>query len=211
MKFERRMGARYASWIQNPISRFLYAEFGMGSLVSPSAHIVGRNRIRIGSRSQILGGAHLICSGMPPYILKRSGNISIGDNSIVRESAFLITYGGNIVIGNRTTINPFSCIQGNFGVVIGDDVMIASHVSIFSANHKFGSLLKPMRQQGEFGRGVRIMNDIWIGSHSVILDGVTINNGSVVAAGSVVTRDIPPNSVVAGVPARVVRVREMGQ
>lgn len=201
--------ARGYSWVRNPVSRFFFRKFGAGSVVAWTSKLVGRGRVELGSRVQVLPGASLICSGMPPYVLKRAGEICIGNGSIVRENAFLITYGGFIHIGQRTTINPFCCIQGNTGVEIGDDVLIASHVAIFSANHIFNDRSKTIRSQGECGRGVRIESDVWIGSHSVVLDGVTIKRGAVVAAGSVVTRDVPEFAVVAGVPAR--RIKQRGE
>lgn len=195
------------SWLTNPVSRFFYRRFGAGSVVARRAEIIGRRRVSIGAGVRVMPGASLICSGMPPYLFKRKGTISIGDGSIIRENSFLITYGGNIELGSRVTVNPFCCIQGNCGVEIGDDVLIASHVSIFSANHVFEDASRTIRSQGERGKGVRIADDVWIGSHSVILDGVTINRGAVIAAGAVVTREVPAFAVVAGVPARKIGQR----
>lgn len=153
-----------------------------------------------------MSGARLICSGMPPY-LSGSGKISIGPHTIVREGAILQTYGGTIELGSRCTVNAFCVLQGNGGIRIGDGVMIAAHVQMYAANHKFGDINLRMQEQGETRLGIYIADDVWIGAGSIILDGVTIGSGAVVAAGSVVTKDVPERAIVAGVPARLKRIR----
>jgi acetyltransferase-like isoleucine patch superfamily enzyme len=78
---------------------------------------------------------------------------------------------------------------------------------LIPANHRFDDVNRPIWTQGESRIGIRIEDGVWIGANATILDGCTVGEGSVVAAGAVVTRDVPPLSVVAGVPARVVRMR----
>lgn len=174
--------------------------------VASEAVFVGSEKVSLGEGCMIMPGAQLICAGMPPY-LEVSGRITIGAGSIVREGAILQTYGGSIDIGCSCTINPYCVIQGNGGVTIGDNVLIAAHVSIFSANHVFKDVNQPIRRQGEHKIGVVIEDDVWLGSGVRVLDGVTIGTGSVVAAGAVVNKDVAPFSVVAGVPARLIRSR----
>jgi acetyltransferase-like isoleucine patch superfamily enzyme len=119
----------------------------------------------------------------------------------------LVAYGGSIVIGDRTSINPFSILYGHGGLQIGSDVLIAAHVTIIPANHRFDKADVPIRKQGETRLGITIGDDVWIGTGARILDGVTVGHGSVVAAGAVVAHDVPPYSVVAGVPARLIKRR----
>lgn len=138
----------------------------------------------------------------------RGGPIHIGANSVVRAGTMLLPSGGWIHIGERTSLNQYIVINGEGGVSIGSDVMIAAFVGMFAANHGFSDPSIPMRQQGMTSKGgIVIEDDVWIGAHCVILDGVRIGHGSVIAAGSVVSKNIEPFSVVAGVPARVIKSR----
>lgn len=139
----------------------------------------------------------------------RGGPIEIGSNSVIRAGAMLLPAGGIITIGERTSINQYVVINGDGGVKIGNDVMIAAFCALFSSNHRFDRLDIPMMQQGMVSKGgIVIEDDVWIGAHCVILDGVTIGNGSVIAAGAVVTRNVEPFSIIAGVPANVIARRD---
>lgn len=173
---------------------------------SPSATAVYPELIKLSSEVIVLESARIICSGFPPY-LSGSGSVVIGEGSIIREGAILHTYGGAITIGKNCTINSYCLLQGNGGIEIGDNVLIASHSSLFSSNHNFEDISRPIRLQGESKLGIRISNDVWVGSGVRILDGVKIGSGAVIAAGAVVTKDVPDNAVVAGVPAKVIKLR----
>ena len=105
-------------------------------------------------------------------------------------------------VGERVAINAFVHIWANQSVTIGDDSMIASHVQITTSTHTYDRL--PYRDH-RVDAPVVIGRNVWIGSGAIILPGVTIGENSVVGAGSVVTQSIPPNSVVVGVPARVIK------
>ena len=85
--------------------------------------------------------------------------------------------------------------------------MISPRVSIYAENHLFDRTDIPMKEQGVKKQFVKIEDDCWIAANSIILAGVTVGKGSVVAAGSVVSSDVPPYSVVAGVPARIIKQR----
>jgi acetyltransferase-like isoleucine patch superfamily enzyme len=137
----------------------------------------------------------------------RGRPISIGDESRVEHGAILATFYGSIEIGSRSMVGPYSVLYGTGGLVIGDNVLIGPHVVIVAANHNFSSADVPIRDQHNTGLGIAIESDVWIGAQASILDGVTVGSGSVVAAGAVVTRDVPPNSLVGGVPAKVIRDR----
>lgn len=112
-------------------------------------------------------------------------------------------------IGRRTGINEFNNIRAANGeIVIGDDCLIGQFVSIVAANHGIERNALIRDQPADVARNkVHIGDDVWIGAHAVILPGVTIGSGSIIAAGAVVTHDVPGYSIVAGVPARVLRVR----
>lgn len=182
------------------------AEVPPGGFIGDRASLVFPEKILLASEVLVMPGASLICAGMPPYV-EGSGSISIGEKSIIREGVILQTFGGDISIGKSCTINPYCVIQGNGNVRIGDNVLIAAHVSMFAANHVFNVASRMIREQGETKIGIEIEDDVWIGSGARILDGVLIGRGAVVAAGAVVNRDVEEYSVVAGVPSRVIGKR----
>jgi len=109
----------------------------------------------------------------------------------------------HITIGNNVSINAFAHIWGQGGIAIGNDCLIASHVTLTTLTHD----LKGARYRDTLvSLPIKIGNNVWIGTHAVILPGVTLGDGAVVGAGAVVTKDVPPRHVVAGTPAKVLRV-----
>ena len=110
-----------------------------------------------------------------------------------------------VTIGDDTSLNPHVTCAGT--VRIGNGVRIASHAALYGFNHTFDDLDTPIWMQPLTSSGIVIEDDVWIGTHVVVCDGVTVGAHSVVAAGAIVTRDVPPWSVVAGAPARVIRDR----
>lgn len=110
-------------------------------------------------------------------------------------------FGKNIRLGERVFINSGCRFQDQGGVTIGDDCLIGHNTVFASLNHD----LDPARRADMIPAPIVVGRNVWIGSNSTILSGVTIGENAVVAAASVVTKDVPANSVVAGSPARVVR------
>ena len=135
-------------------------------------------------------------------------DVSIGRNAQIRPSSYYRgEIGEGLVVGDRSSIAS-DCFIGCSGAIsIGSDVMLGPGVRLFSENHAFGDVTRPIKEQGVERLTVKIEDDCWIGSGSTITAGVSVGRGSIVASGSVVTRDVPPNSVVAGVPARVISSR----
>lgn len=133
----------------------------------------------------------------------------IGYNSEIRPFATL-NGTSSINIGNNVIIPPGSTLsapvdQPEKGIVIEDDVLIGPNVSIYSSSHNFKDISIPIKQQGYFSKKVVIKRGSWLGVNSVIMPGVTIGRNSVVAAGAIVTKDVPDYSVVAGVPAQLIK------
>jgi len=148
-----------------------------------------------------------IFSGAKIKIL-HGGSIEIGRKCEIHYGTLILTYGGDIYIGNNVSINPYSIIYGHGGLAIEDNVRIAAHCVIIPANHIFDDPSIPIYKQGETRKGIHIEQDVWIGARVTILDGVTIKRGAVIAAGSVVTKDVPANSIIAGIPAKIINNRK---
>ncbi len=114
---------------------------------------------------------------------------------------FYTDYGRNITVGKRVFINMGCCFQDQGGITIGDDVLIGHQVVIATLNHD----LNPAKRGSMAPAPVKIGNKVWIGAHATVLPGVTVGEGAVIAAGAVVTKDVPANTVVAGVPAKPIK------
>jgi acetyltransferase-like isoleucine patch superfamily enzyme len=162
--------------------------------------------LHLGNQVIIEDGAEINCLAFNGMHL--GDRVSIGKYAIIRPSNI---YGGPIgeglVMGNNSNIGPYNYIGCSGKITIGDNVMLAPRVSIYAENHVFDNPNITIKAQGVSKMDVVIEDDCWIAANVVILAGVTIGKGSVVAAGSVVNEDVPAFSVVAGVPARVIKSR----
>jgi acetyltransferase-like isoleucine patch superfamily enzyme len=116
--------------------------------------------------------------------------------------------GSQLKIGEHTYIGPYTCISGYGKIEIGKDCRIASHSSLCAHNYNFTDPTQKIREQGFNFKGIRIEDDCWLGSGVRVVDGVTIGKGSIIGAGAVVTKDIPPYSIAVGVPAKVIDSRD---
>ena len=134
----------------------------------------------------------------PPY-----RKFSLGDYSVVESYSCINNAVGDVVIGDHTRIGLHNTVIGP--VTIGSHVNLAQGITITALNHNFAEKEQRIDEQGVSTNPVRIGDDIWIGANAVILAGVSIGNHSVVAAGAVVTKDVPAHSLVAGVPAKIIK------
>ena len=134
----------------------------------------------------------------PPY-----RKFYLGDYSVVESFACINNAVGDVIIGDHTRIGLHNTIIGP--VTIGSHVNLAQGITITALNHNFSDAEKRIDEQCVNTTPVVIEDDIWIGANAVILPGVTIGQHSVVAAGAIVTKDVPPHSLVAGVPAKVIK------
>jgi len=134
-------------------------------------------------------------------------NVSLSPNVVLYPYAYLKSCNGRILIGENTSIGEYTYINAMDSVLIGSNVLIAPSCHITDANHNTEKG-KPIRYQGITAKPVVIHDDVWVGAGVKILSGVTLGEGSVVAAGAVVTKDVPPYSIVAGVPAKVIGQRK---
>jgi galactoside O-acetyltransferase len=116
-----------------------------------------------------------------------------------------------IHIEQDTFIGSGVCIAGPGDIKIGKRCLIAANSGIYANNYNFSNPIEPMKYQGISRKGIVIEDDCWLGHGVTILNGVTIGEGSVVSTGAVVTKDVPPDSVVVGVPARVIKSRSKQQ
>lgn len=155
-------------------------------------------KIHVGPNSEISLGAHMSC--------KEGGEISIGSGCHIHSGARLLTYGGNIKIGNNVSINPFTILYGHGGLIIGNNVAIAAHCVVIPANHR--TSLGPIKGSPLTKEGITIGSNVWLGAGVRVVDGVSIADGCILGAGAVVTKSTKENGIYAGVPAKLLRFRQ---
>lgn len=129
-------------------------------------------------------------------------------NQIIQGARFETGYEGHVTLGDDCFVGAHAILNGFGGITIGDNVLIAGHCHIVSGDHGFADLSVPMSQQPITGKGITIEDDVWLGAGVKLLDGVRIGQGSIISAGAVVNRDVAPRSIVGGVPAKLIRMRD---
>jgi acetyltransferase-like isoleucine patch superfamily enzyme len=152
-------------------------------------------------------GERVVLNGCGKRGIVLGDRVSIGAYSRLVASTTLDHVGEGIRIGHRVGIGEFAYLGGAGGLSIGDDCIIGQYFSCHPENHRCEDTSRPIRLQGVRREGIRIGRNCWIGSKVTILDGVVVGDGCVIAAGAVVTKSFPDNSVIGGVPARLLKCR----
>lgn len=180
---------------------------------NPKLMLRGRG-VRFFNRTQIYWGRFLRLGDQVYLSALGTGGIHLGDRvsigafSRVIISTTLNDPGAYIRIGNRVGMGEFAYLGGAGGLTIGDDCIIGQYFSCHPENHVFTDPTVPIRLQGVERQPIRIGRNCWIGSKVTVLSGVTLGDGCVIAAGAVVNRSFPANSIIGGVPARLIRMRQ---
>jgi len=172
------------------------------------AAIESRVRLRFADHIKLGQGVYLD-EGV--YLHACPQGIEIGSRTIIMHGAILHVYNfrdmphSGIKIGSDSLIGEYSVIRGQGGVQIGDRVYTSPFTQIIAVNHVFDDPNRPFIEQGITAEGIIIEDDVWLGAGVIITDGVRVGKGAVVAAGAVVTKDVPPHTVVGGVPAKPIK------
>lgn len=164
-----------------------------------------RNKISLGRTITI--GDNVEINALSKNGIIIGNNVSILRNTIIECTGVIRELGEGLIIGDNVGIAQNCFIQVRGKVVIGNDVIFGPNVSIFSENHNFDNPDLPISVQGETRKGVTIEDGVWLGTQVVILDGVKIGKNSIVAAGSIVNKDVAPYTIVGGVPAKLIKDR----
>ncbi len=148
-----------------------------------------------GRGSKIYGSVRM---DTPPY-----RQFSLGRHSVVESYSCINNAVGDVIIGDYTRVGLHNTIIGP--VTIGSHVNLAQGITVTALNHNFENCEQRIDEQGVSTKAVVISDDVWIGANAVVLPGVTIGRHVVVAAGAVVTKDVPDYCVVGGVPAKIIK------
>jgi len=181
--FDRGNGLEVRVWTN--LYRLFFGRIGKGAVICRADSVISPDRIFIGDQVGIGHGARL---------------------DALQEFAGQ-AYEGSIHIGDRTSIQPYFHVAAAAKMCIGHDILIASRVYISDHDHQFGDASKHVGYQPLTVAPVRIEDFVWIGENVVILKGVVVGHHAIIGANSVVTHDIPPFAIVAGAPAKVIKMR----
>ncbi|MEZ5974929.1 MAG: DapH/DapD/GlmU-related protein [Planctomycetota bacterium] len=182
------------------------ASCGGGLFVARGAQLSHRGHLHVGRNVKIEAGAEVHALSSEGVYL--GDGVTIGRLASIRPSGYYGTdLGVGLRVGAGSAIGAFSWIGASGPVQIGEKVLLGPRVVILPENHVFADTSRPIKEQGVERLGVTIEDDCWLGADSKILAGVHIGRGSIVAAGAVVTKDVPPGHIVGGVPARILRAR----
>jgi acetyltransferase-like isoleucine patch superfamily enzyme len=143
--------------------------------------------------------------------IARGGRIELGRWSWIGHGTKIRCHEGEVSIGAKTVLGQECTIPAYDHVSIGRECVLADRVMLIDFDHGVVEVERPIRLQGIYKRDVRVGNNVWIGYGASILRGVTIGDNAIVGTSAVVTKDVPANAVVAGIPARVIRMRETPQ
>ncbi|WP_277881716.1 MULTISPECIES: acyltransferase [Cyanophyceae] len=182
------------------VYRSFLGQLGDGAEIGVGLELVGAKRVFFEANTIV--NSNIFIDSWEPQSC-----VLLGSSVKLDRGADLKALGGCIEIGERTYIGPYFCAAGPGDIKIGKNCMIASHSSMYANNHIFSDRDVPIAHQGVICKGILIEDDCWLGTGVRVLDGVTIGRGSVIGAGAVVTKDIPPFSVAVGVPAKVMAQR----
>lgn len=178
-------------------------------LLFAGRHCKLRHKYLISIGRTLTLGDNVEINALSKHGVKIGDNVTILKNTIIECTGVIRELGEGIEIGNNVGISQSCFIQVRGQVKIGSHVIMGPGVSIFSENHNTGNTEEYIINQGASRQGVTIEDGVWLGAKCTILDGVTVGQHSIVAAGSVVTKDIPPYSIVGGVPAKLIKNRKV--
>lgn len=181
--------------LRGMISKIFFKKSEGIVFISKNAKISHKHNIIIGKNIKFERNCEV--QGLSKRELRFGDNVTIGADTMIRPSSYYgVDLGEGMEIGYNSSIGPFSYIGCAGYIKIGKNVMIGPKVSMFAENHNFSDKNIDIKSQGTNQKGIVIEDNCWIGSNVIILDGVTIGEGSVIAAGTVITKSIPKNSKV---------------
>ena len=155
-------------------------------------------------------GICFICPGVQ-FEIGKHAKLHIGRWAWVGHDSKLRVHEGEVRIGAKTVIGQECTISAFQHVSIGRECIVADRVMLIDFDHGMVEVERPIRLQGIYKRDVRVGHNVWIGYGACVLRGVTVGDNSVIGTSAVVTKEVPANAIVGGVPARVIRMRESPQ
>lgn len=181
-----------------------------GFLKTGNKVFIGGNTKILNSKNIIFGKSvtidkHCVIDGFSSEKILLGDCVKIGAFSTLSSTSHLSKYGKGLKMGNNSAVGQFTEFGAAGGIEIGNDVIMGSYISFHSENHNFIDSSKLIREQGVTSKGIKLGNNIWVGAKVTFLDGCIVGDNSVVAAGAVVNGIYPDNSIIGGIPAKVLK------
>ena len=173
---------------------------GKHTQINNASYMVVKDKVQIGRDVKI--------QAFSKIGITLSSNVQIGDYSIINGTSLPNDIGIGLRIGENSAFGEFCYFGCAGGIEIGSNVIGGQNIRFHSENHLYADLDLPIFCQGATRKGIVGGDNCWIGAGAVFLDGVVLGNGCVVAANAVLNKEYPPNSVIAGVPGKVIKKRE---
>ncbi|MGB2963491.1 MAG: acyltransferase [Anaerolineales bacterium] len=193
---------RFVDYFRGCLYRIKLGNAGKNLFIGRHVRIKHPKKVFVGSGVSI--DSFVMIDALSTQGVTLGDNVSIGAFTIIKVTGIISDLGVGFIIGDNSNLGQYCFVGAAGGVKIGNNVLIGQRVSFHSENHIYHDTKKPIKEQGTNRKGIEIHDDCWIGGSVTILDGVIVNKGSVIAAGSVLINDVPPYTVVGGVPARVI-------
>jgi acetyltransferase-like isoleucine patch superfamily enzyme len=202
--------ALFATWVPGALGLLarsklyptLLGSCGRSAVFGTNVVLRHPHKVRVGDRLVVDDNVVLDAKGAS------NEGISIGDDVFVGRNTLIYCQNGDIEIGSNTNIGSNCQIFSSGHVSIGNDVLMAAYAYVIGGGHSYEQDDVPIIQQERVSKGIRIEDGVWIGAGVKILDGVSIGRDSILAAGTVVTGDVPAGAIVAGLPGKVIRQRQ---
>lgn len=191
------------SHLMRGLRLLLFFKNPKGALLGRGVRFFNLSKIHWGKFMKM--GDYVYISALARQEVRIGDHVGIGAYSRIIVSTSFNEIGEFIRIGNDVGIGEFAYLGGAGGLEIGNDTIIGQYFSCHPENHTYEDPSAPIRTQGVSRKGIRIGSNCWIGSKVTVLDGVQIGNRCVVGAGAVITKSFPDHSIIAGVPARLIK------
>lgn len=194
-----------AGLLRGALRKFGLNHSGRKLFLGRHVRILSKKNISFGNNVRIDSNTTIDALSKNGITLK--DNVKIGEYSKIIGSGSISDIGKGLEIGNNTSFSEYTFFGAAGGIVIGDDVIAGQNVRFHAENHNYSDREKLIREQGVNRKGIKVGNNCWIGAGATFLDGSEIGDGCIVAANAVVTKKFPANSIIGGVPAKVISER----
>ncbi len=181
-----------------------------GIIKTGKKNYIGHNCVILNKKNILFGKSvtidkHCVIDGYASEKIILGDCIKIGAYSFLSSTSHMSKYGKGLKMGKNSAVGQFTEFGAAGGIEIGDNVIMGSYISFHSENHNFSDTTKLIREQGVTSKGIKIGNNVWVGAKVTFLDGCIVGDNCVVAAGAVVNGVFPDNTVIGGVPAKVIK------
>jgi acetyltransferase-like isoleucine patch superfamily enzyme len=213
-QFDERINTRYIAglcldyglmMIRGKIKSLGYSNISKNVFIGKKVRLYSKRNLTVGSKTKIKNGSKIDALSSEGIVI--GAQCVFGENTRIECTGSLSCLGRGVAIGDRTTFGSDCFFGAAGGITIGSDVVAGQYIRFHSENHNYKDKDLLIREQGVTHKGIKIGNNCWIGSGAVFLDGAEIGDGCVVAANAVVTKKFPDDSVIGGIPAKIISER----